>query len=155
MEYEYILVVVLLILVLWLIMAKKRKAVNLDGEVEYETPILTVPTRPSSNSVDYADNTVGSFDPDGIADHRWNSNTGVGSGDAPQLSETQIDTPEYNKQMKALIEHLLKAGHKRKVVNDYIHHIKDKFLSPQLILMQLKNDYNAPPPNISEDPLTG
>ena len=43
----------------------------------------------------------------------------------------------------------------KKIINDYVTHIKDKHLSPQLILMQLKNDYNAPPVNTSEDPLTG
>lgn len=152
MELEYIAVVVLLVLVVWLLILRKKTPVNLDGEVEKELPALTLPMR--GNAVDYADTEVAGFNPDG-ADQRWNNNYGVGSGDAPQLSETEIDTPEYKRQMRSLIDYLLRAGYKKKIVNDYVHHIKDKFLSPQLILMQLKNDVNAPPPNISEDPLTG
>lgn len=149
MEYMYVLITVLLVLVVWVLMIKNKKTVNLDGIIEKELPSLTLPS--SGSNMNFADSSVSGFDPD---TQSWN-NQGNQSDEAPQLSENEIDTPEYKRQMKSLIGHLMRAGYKPKIVNDYVNHIKDKFLSPQLILMQLKNDHNAIPPNISNEIPTG
>ncbi len=145
----YILITVLLVLVVWVLMIKGKKSINLDGVIEHEIPILTLPS--SESNMNFADSSVSGFDPE---TQSWN-NQGCNSDEAPQLSETEIDTPEYKRQMKSLIEYLMRAGYKTKIINDYVNHIKDKFLSPQLILMQLKNDHNAQPPNISSETQTG
>jgi hypothetical protein len=73
----------------------------------------------------------------------------------PQLSETEVDSDEYRKQMKSLIDYMLGVGYKKKIVNDYVLLIKEKHLNPSLILLQMKNEPNTISPNNSEDPLTG
>lgn len=152
MEYEYIMVVVILILIVWFINVKRKSDTsNTSGVVELEPPLLELPRGYSSRD-EFADSDGSGFDPNDT-NSRWNS-AGLGSG-APQLSETEIDTPEYKKQMAALIAYMLKAGHKKKIVNDYVNHIKEKFISPQLILMQFKNNVNAELSSVSEEMPTG
>jgi hypothetical protein len=160
-NWHYILVLVLLVVVLWILNMKWKldriRDPALDGKIVHEAPNLDLNwLKPTYDSTDFADTEVSNFD---ISDSNgfnniWNGNRGVGSGDAPQLSEVSVESPEFKRQMKSLIEHMGNIGYRKKIINDFINHIKDNHLSPQLILMQMKNDPDAPPPNISEDPMT-
>lgn len=161
-DWHYFLVLVLLVVVLWILNMKwKMDRIRdpvLDGVVEEETPNLDLSCFKRSSDQDlFADTEVTNFD---VSDSNgfsnvWNSNRGVGSGDAPQLSENPVESVEFKRQMQTLIKHMLNIGYERKIVNDFVHHIRDNHLNPSLILMQMKNDPDAPPPNIDAEIQTG
>jgi hypothetical protein len=159
-DWHYIVVLVLFVLVIWILNIKwKRDRITdpaLDGKIEHEAPNLDLSWLRSSSNDSFADTQISNFDINDTNgfNNIWNSNRGVGSGEAPQLTEVSVESPEYKRQMQTLIKHMAAVGYKKKIVNDYVTHIKENHLSPQLILMQMKNDPNAPPPNLSEDPLT-
>lgn len=153
-EYIFALIIVLALIIVFINIRSRSKQneEGLDGRLEPELiqnmqtlSILNLPTT-KYDSV-FAEDTVTNFD--ALDTTGLDTVVGVAGGDAPQLSDVSVESPEYKRQMKSLIDHMLKIGHKRKIINDYINHIKDKNLSPQLILMQLKNDPHAPPANIS------
>lgn len=156
-DWHYFAVLILFILVIWILNIKwKRDRIidpKFDGQVIQEAPNIDLSWM--SKSDNFADSGIATYDihdPNGL-NNVWNT-SGVGSGEAPQLTEIAVDSPEFKRAMQALIKHMASAGYKKSIVNHYVTHIKENHLSPQLILMQMKNDPNAPPPNISEDPLT-
>lgn len=155
MEY-YIAVIILLIILLFINLNLYKSNAsddmpgdisgNMSGDMSSDLPALVLPSH--SYDQEFAETSVSNFDAcDTIG---LSMRDGVGGGEAPQLTENAVESPEYRRQMKSLIDHLLRVGYKKNVVNSYINLIKDKHLSPQLILMQLKNDAHAPPPNVSE-----
>lgn len=156
-DWHYFAVLILFILVIWILNLKwKRDRImdpRLDGQVVKEAPNLDLSWM--SRSDQFADLGVSTYDihdTNGL-NNVWNT-SGVGSGEAPQLTETAPDSPEFKRSMQSLIKYMASVGYKKSIVNHYVTHIKENHLNPQLILMKMKNDPNAPPPNISEDPLT-
>ena len=148
MEDYVIAIIVFLVLLLIFNVVTNRKNKDDDCMIDKEPPKLYVPKK---SCTEFAETTVSNFDSSdttGITS-AIGGFVGVGGGDVPQLSETDTESPEYKRQMKTLIDYMISIGHKKKVVNDYVHYIKDMNFSPQLILMQLKNDPHAPPVNIS------
>jgi hypothetical protein len=133
-----VVVVFLILLLIFLTYKNKKEDIPV---IEPETPMLKLPK--TSYDIEFAEDQVDDFLSGNFA------NNSIAGGEAPQLTENAVDSPEYVRQMKTLISYMRKIGYKDKIINDYINHIKDKHLSPQLILVQLRNDANAPPVNIS------
>jgi len=160
-DWHYFAVIVLLVIIVWMINMKWKmdriRDPALEGKIEYEAPNLDLDWLKSSYDNNFADSEVSNFDvsDDNGFKNVWNGNRGVGSGDAPQLTDVSVESPEFKRQMRSLIEHMGNIGYKKKIINDYILHIKDNHLSPSLILMKMKNDPNAPPPNIDGEIQTG
>lgn len=157
-DLHYILVLVLLVIVLWILNMKWKmdriRDPALDGKVENEIPNIDLNwLKPESEKDLFADSEVSNFD---VSDTNgfnniWNGNRGVGSGDVPQLTEHPVESPEFKRQMQSLIKHMLASGYRKKIVNDFVHHVKENQLNPALILMQMRNDPNAPPPNVEDE----
>lgn len=148
MDEYFIAFIIVLVLLLVFIRAgsnARKNSRKLDGLVDQDIPNLSLPTE--TYDQEFTESTTATFDANDSTG--LSMSDGVGGGDAPQLTENDVESPEYRRQMKTLIEHMMRIGYKKKIVNDYVNHIKDKHLSPQLILMQLKNDAHAPPPNVS------
>jgi hypothetical protein len=148
MEYYIVAIIIFLVLLIIFNVVTSSRDKDDDCAIFKDPPKLFVPKKRCD---EFAENTVNNFDSSdttGIAS-AIGGFVGVGGGDVPQLSETDTESPEYKRQMKTLIDYMISIGHKKKVVNDYVHYIRDMNFSPQLILMQLKNDPHAPPVNIS------
>lgn len=159
-DWHYIIVLVLLVVVIWILNMKWKldriRDPTLDGKVEHEAPNIDLNWLKHEQD-SFADTEVSNFD---VSDTNgfsniWNSNRGVGSGDAPQLTENPVESPEFKRQMQTLIKHMAAVGYSKKIINDFVHHVKDNHLNPALILMQMKNDPNAPPPNVEDEIQTG
>lgn len=144
MEYYFAIIILLIILIIY-INLKDWSSANHSNNEETILPSIDIPGYTYDST--FAEETVRSFDANDLTG--IDTVVGVGGGEAPQLTENAVESPEYKRQMRSLIEYLLRIGYRKKIVNDYINHIKDKHLSPQLILTQLKNDAHAPPANIS------
>jgi hypothetical protein len=149
MEQIYIISLILVLIVLFLLRTKSNP-INEDGKIEYQLPPLTLPNDNVSDD-QFADG-LSAFDSSDTFSSNYISSDS--NSNAP-LNENAIESVEYKRQMKSLIDYLLGVGYKKKIVNDYVLQIKDRHINPQLILLQFKNNPMAPQPSVSEEMPTG